>query len=565
MCASPRLYRLDIYHVVTLFSQSIMACTALTSCDVMPATFTTSSQNGASTPFVEVGYASTGFLIMCSAIVMIMTPAVGMLYSGLARTEHALSVMLLCCLAYAIVSIQWVIFGFSLSFSESSYSPFIGNLAYVGLEGLTWQALPLSAPAVSGIVYALYQLQFATVTVAIIFGSVIERIHILPSILFMFVWTTCIYDPIAYWTWGAHGWVRNMSCLSSIGEGKTPCQIGGLDFAGGGPVHMASGTAALAFCIFLGRRKHVEETDAEPKPHSVMNVFLATVLLWMGWFGFNGGSALAATPRAGYAAMVTTIAASAGGVTWSLIDCIKTKRFSGIAFCSGAVAGLVGITPASGYVNAWSAILIGIITAAGVVLALPIKGHFGYDDATDAWGLHGVGGFIGNICTGLFASKAIPTLDGTVIPGGLFFDGTGYLLGYNLAAAAATVAYSFVGTLIIIFLIDKIPGLSFRLDEEHERKGTDIAIMGETAECSMAHLHRAVLSQSSLVPINEESPRKKTQTAWMGESDQHCHCHCQGHTHATDGNKRDIKTPGGKTVIKVKSNPFNELDEVTVS
>lgn len=455
---------------------------SLTACDVMPSTLTTNSQNGDPTsPFVEIGFASTGYLIVCSALVMIMTPAVGLVYSGLSRSQHSLSVILICCLSYAVVSVQWVIWGFSLAFSQSSYSPFIGNLGYVGLEDVTWQGWSLTAPAVPVIAFALYQLQFATVTVALIFGSVIERIRIVPCLVFMFVWTTCIYDPIAYWTWSERGWVRNMSCLGTIAKGKTPCQIGGLDFAGGGPVHMASGAAALAFCIFLGRRKNPGGVDETFKGHSISSVFIGTALLWMGWFGFNAGSALAATPRAAYAGVVTTVSASSGALAWCIIEYVYTKKMSGIAFCSGAIAALVGITPASGFVNAWSSIIIGAVTAVCCFYAIRLKNFFGFDDAADVWGLHGVGGFVGNVCTGLFAKKSIALLDGTVIPGGAFFDGHGKLLGYNIAAALATLSYSFVGTYVIIYIINKIPGLKFRLDAEHEVSGTDINIMGELA------------------------------------------------------------------------------------
>jgi Amt family ammonium transporter len=281
---------------------------------------------------------------------------VGLLYSGFSRSHHALSIILICCLCYAVVSIQWVIWGFSLGFSETSTSPFIGNLDWAGLEDVSWNGLPLTAPAIPAIAFSLFQLQFATVTVALIFGSVIERIRIAPSLLFMFVWTTVVYDPIAYWTWSAHGWIRNLDCLDTIGAGKTPCLVGGLDFAGGGPVHIASGTTALAFCIFLGRRKNPPGVDAEFKAHSVTNIFLGTALLWMGWFGFNVGSALAATSRAANAAIVTTIAAPASALAWSGVDYFHhARKFSSIAFCSGAIAGLVGITPASGFVNAaWS-------------------------------------------------------------------------------------------------------------------------------------------------------------------------------------------------------------------
>lgn len=431
---------------------------------------------------MEHGYASIAFMIPSSAIVMVMTPAVGLYYSGQSRSHHALTIIMLSCLSYAITTVQWTLLGFSLAFSENAYNGFIGNLDYAFFQGVNWQAFPLTAPAIPSIALANYQLQFATITVALVFGSVVERIRVLPCMLFMFVFATLVYCPIAYWTWGARGWIKNMSCLSTLGAGDTPCQIGALDFAGGGPVHMASGAASLAFCLFLGQRKrHPEDSDEEFKPHSVASVFLGTALLWMGWFGFNGGSALAASSRAAYAATCTTIAASTGALFWCVIEYAFTRKFSGVGFCSGAIAGLVGITPASGFVDAWAALLIGAITASVCFFNVRLKAKLGYDDAIDAWGVHGFGGFVGNICTGLFASRDIAALDGSVIAGGVFVNGEWALLGYNVLAALATICYSFVLTLMIVAAINRIPRLHFRLDEHMEFEGGDLHQMGEEA------------------------------------------------------------------------------------
>jgi len=408
---------------------------------------------------------------------MLMTPAVGLLYSGLSRSKNALTVVMISFLAYAVVSVQWVLFGFSLSFSESG-SAIMGNFYFGGFQNISWDALLHTAPQVPGAVFALFQMQFAAVTVAIIFGSVVERIRLVPSLLFMFIWTTVIYDPIAYWTWGFRGWIRNMSC-PSLYLTSAPCLVGGLDFGGGGPVHMASGAAGLAFCIFLGHRKRVG-ADAF-RPHNLTNVFLGTALLWFGWFGFNSGSATGATPRAAYAALVTTVSASSGALAWVLFDYVRTGKLSGIAFCSGALAGLVGITPGSGFVNAWSAIIIGMVTAICSAFSIQIKERLGYDDSADAWGIHGVGGLAGSILTGLFASKTIAALDGSVIEGGAFIDGSWALLGYQVAGSAAILGYSFIGTLIIIFTINSIPGLHFRVSESDELMGGDLGEMGEVA------------------------------------------------------------------------------------
>jgi Amt family ammonium transporter len=256
---------------------------------------------------------------------------------------------------------------------------------------------------------------------------------------------------------------------------QTPCLVGGLDYAGGGPVHMASGAAALAFCIFLGHRKRIAF-----KPHNLTNVFLGTALLWMGWFGFNAGSSLNATARAGYAGLATTISASSGGLAWSMVDYARTGKWSGIAFCSGVIAGLVGITPAAGFVSAWASIVIGVLAAVTCYFGIMLKDVLGYDDSADAFGVHGVGGFVGSILTGIFADKDIAALDGGVIAGGVI-NGNNMLLVYNLAGAFAILAYSFFGTMILLYLINIIPGCKFRPSAEEESVGGDYAEMGEAA------------------------------------------------------------------------------------
>ncbi|KAJ3275949.1 hypothetical protein HDV01_006816 [Terramyces sp. JEL0728] len=458
----------------------------------MPAALASNPTNSGSVPFVEIGYPSTGFVLISAALVMVMTPGVGILYSGLSRSKNALTIIMLSMLAYAVVAIQWVVMGFSLTFSETG-SPFIGNFEWAGLVGADQQGMALTAVTIPMIVFALYQMQFATVTVAIIFGGVTERVRLLPSIIFIFVWTTLIYDPVAYWTWGARGWIKNMSCISSAADlSQTPCQVGGIDFAGGGPVHMASGAAALAFCIFLGKRK-----GGDFKPHNVSNVFIGTALVWMGWFGFNAGSALDATARAGMAGVVTTVAASAGALGWVLCDGIRTKKLSGIGFCSGALAGLVGITPAAGYVTPLASILIGFVTAVLCYFAVMAKELIGFDDSLDAFGLHGVGGFVGSILTAFCASSYVTLLDSLGIPGGVVVNGNWHLLGYNIAGSVSILTYSFVGTYVIILIINYIPGLHFRQSEEQEMLGGDICEMGEVAY--------------ELVPATNEIPSMKNE------------------------------------------------------
>ena len=422
---------------------------------LMPSSFLIEASDSNAVPFVEIGFASSSFILVCTALVMLMTPGVGLLYSGLTRSKNALTMVMLSFLCYSVVCIQWVIWGYSLTFSETG-SRFIGNFANAGLAGVGISG-HMSSLNIPVILFALYQMQFATVTAAIIFGSVTDRVRLLPSLIFIFFWTTVVYDPIAYWTWGPSGWLK---------------LLGGLDFAGGGPVHMASGFSALAFCIFLGHRKRLP--GDEFKPHNMTSVFLGTALLWFGWFGFNAGSALAATPRAAMAGMVTTIAASAGSLAWLSVDYIQRGKLSGVGFCSGAIAGLVAITPAAGFVAPWAAIVIGAIGGICCAYAIKLKDLLGFDDALDAFGIHGVGGLVGSLLTGIFTSKdLVAWMDGTVIPGGAI-DGNWYLLAYNLAGAVSIISYSVVVTLVLLYGINLIPGLHFRPSIEEEHLGGNI-------------------------------------------------------------------------------------------
>ncbi|KAI8917260.1 hypothetical protein PhCBS80983_g03336 [Powellomyces hirtus] len=431
--------------------------------------------NGGDTPFTEFGYASTAFIIICSALVFFMTPGLGLFYSGMSRTKNALSLIMISMLSMSIITIQWVLFGFSLSFSETG-GRFIGNFDMAGFKGLGASALPLTAPQIPGILFALFQMQFATITAALIFGSVAERIRLMPAMLFVFVWSTVVYNPVAYWTWSARGWLKSLSCLDTI-TSDLPCMIGGLDFAGGGPVHIASGFSGLAYCLMAGKR---HRTDEPFKAHNMTNVFLGLALLWYGWYGFNAGSALAATPRAAMAGLVTTLSAAAGSLFWVLCDYVLHRKLSGLGFCSGAVAGLVGITPAAGYVEPWAAIVIGGVTAVCCNLACRLKTTLGFDDSLDAWGVHGVGGVVGGILTGVFARKWIAGLDGAVIEGG-WVDGNFIQVGYQLAGCVTIAAWAFFVSLIILFVIDKIPGFHIRPNAEDHLLGNDLGEMGEVA------------------------------------------------------------------------------------
>lgn len=303
-----------------------------------------------------------------------------------------------------------------------------------------------------------------------------QRCRILPGVVFMVIWNTFVYDVVANWQWSARGWLHNLSCLDTL-QDVMPCGMGSLDFAGGGPVHMVAGFSGLAYSLVIGKRN----IDNDPmRPHNLTNVFLGTALLWMGWYGFNGGSALAASNRASFACIATMIAASTGSLAWVIKDYLRSGKISGVGYCSGALAGLVGVTPGSGFVSPWAAAIIGIVASVCCNYACRLKEYADADDSLDAFALHGVGGFVGDILCGVFAQQWVARLDGTVILGGPM-DKFPTQIGYQLVAAVSISAYAFFATLIIVYVIDIIPGLHLRLTAEEEVIGGDISEMGEIA------------------------------------------------------------------------------------
>ncbi|KAL0958506.1 hypothetical protein HGRIS_000648 [Hohenbuehelia grisea] len=402
--------------------------------------------------------------VLCSmALVWLMIPGVGFFYSGLLRRKNALSMIWVSVMAIAVVSFQWFFWGYSLAFSETG-SAYIGNLKYFGLKGVLDQP-SIGSDKIPAIVFCVYQLMFACITPALAIGGIAERGRLGPLMVFVFVWSTLVYDPIACWTWNTNGWSFVM---------------GGLDFAGGTPVHISSGTAALAISIYLGKRRGYGTERLAYKPHNVSYVVLGAVFLWFGWFGFNGGSALGANLRAAQACIVTNLAASVGGLTWMLWDYRLEKKWSAVGFSSGAIAGLVAITPGSGFVGAPAAVLFGVMGGTLCNFATQLKFLLGYDDALDIFASHGVGGMVGNILTALFAQASVAAFDGTEIPGG-WIDHNYIQLGYQLADSVAGFAYSFVMTTIILWIMHFIPGLRLRSSEEAEILGIDDADMGEFA------------------------------------------------------------------------------------
>lgn len=310
------------------------------------------------------------------------------------------------------------------------------------------------------IVFCLYELLFAACTVQIVIGGSFERGRIIPSLVFGFCWCTIVYCPIACWTWNSNGWLYNLPSL---------------DFAGGGPVHISSGWAALAYAIVLGKRqKPTIHAHHHGKPHNTTLVFLGTCFIWFGWFGFNGGSALNGSIRSMYAAFNTQTAASTGVLGWVLIDMIKHKgRFSVVGACEGAIAGLVGITPAAGYVSVWLAAVIGFLTAVVCALCQNVNDWIGVDEGLYVFKLHGIGGMVGSFLTGIFANQAISALDGvSLYPGGI--NGNGIQVGKQFAEITAISAYSFTVSCILLFVLKYIPYMHLRVDEQAEIKGLDL-------------------------------------------------------------------------------------------
>lgn len=389
-------------------------------------------------------------------------------YSGLARRKSALSLIWLSTMATAVVSFQWFFWGYSLAFSHTA-SSFIGDLSNFGLRDVL--ARPsVGSTRIPDLLYCVYQGMFASITVALATGAVSERGRLLPCVIFMFVWTTLVYDPIACWTWNPAGWSY---------------KLGGLDFAGGTPVHISSGTAALAYSYILGKRKGHGTHALNYRPHNVTYIVIGTVFLWVGWFGFNAGSALGANLRAVMAALVTNLAACVGGVTWCLVDYRLEKKWSTVGFCSGVISGLVCVTPGSGFIPAWAAVVYGLTAGIGCNFATQLKYYLGADDALDIFAVHGIGGLLGNLLTGFFAADYIAHLDGVTKIDGGWINQHWVQLAIQLADSVTGMTYSFAMTCIILltlsFLSRWLPSLKLRATPEEEEVGIDDTELGEFA------------------------------------------------------------------------------------
>lgn len=405
----------------------------------------------------EVDTGAVAWLLAATSFVVLMTFGVGLFYGGLSRRKNAISTIMLSYISVALVTLQWVLIGYSLSFAPSVLGGFIGGLDHVGLAGL--------GDAVSGVpapIYVAFQGAFAAITAALLTSALVERVKVEGFMLFIVLWATLVYAPLAHWVWGG-GWLHRV-----LGEalGAAP-----LDFAGGTVVHIDSGFSALALVLAIGARRWLEGRVVTP-PHNVPLALLGMALIWFGWFGFNAGSALAADESAANALLVTHVAASAGAVTWSLISLAKTGRLSSVGFASGALAGLVAITPAAGYVDALSAIAIGVAAAIVSFYALEWRVRRGIDESLDAWAVHGMSGVVGAVLTGVFAREAIGGVPGLI-------EGNAVQVASQAISAVVAAAYAFAVTYILAKAVDKLVGLRAR--EEEEYVGLDVAKHGEEA------------------------------------------------------------------------------------
>jgi Amt family ammonium transporter len=403
---------------------------------------------------MPINSGDTAWLLVSAALVMFMTPGLAFFYGGMARRKNLLSTLMMSFVMPGIVGLIWVLYGYSLGFGPD-VGGFIGNLSFLGLKGVGQTPSAVYATTVPQLAYMAYQGMFAIITVALITGSVVERIKFSSLIVFAVAWLTLIYTPVAHWVWGG-GWLA---------------KLGALDFAGGTVVHINAGVSALALAMLLGKRKGFPQEPMEP--NNIPLVVLGAGMLWFGWFGFNAGSALSANGLASAAFVNTNTAAAAASLTWMFLSW-RQRKPAVLGAVTGAVAGLVAITPAAGFVTPMAAIAIGIVVSfVSFYSLILIKNKIKFDDALDVFACHGMGGMWGALATGIFATTAVNAMGSGAV------DGHWIQLLKQLAAVGAVAGFAFVGTLIIGKVIDKTLGL--RVKPVDETVGLDISQHGERA------------------------------------------------------------------------------------
>jgi Amt family ammonium transporter len=386
---------------------------------------------------------------------MIMTPGLGFFYGGLVRKKNMLSVLMQCMIAVAVVSVQWVLFGYSLAFHPGN--GFWGGFGWFALNGVGLEPYTDYAGTIPHQAFMIFQAMFAIITPALIIGAFAERMKFSSYIVFLLLWSTFVYDPVAHWVWGMGGYLKTM---------------GTLDFAGGTVVHINAGIAALVTALYLGKRKNLKYPIP---PHNLPLAVLGAALLWFGWFGFNAGSALGANGIAASAFVTTNTAAATAALSWALLDWIFVGKPTMLGTITGAVAGLVAITPAAGFVNVTGALAIGVLVAIVCYFMVSVvKPKLGYDDSLDAFGVHGIGGIVGALATGLFATTAINPAGAN----GLFYGNPKQFM-IQAMAVGATLVYTLVMTFVILKAVDLVFGV--RVKEKDEAIGLDLSQHHESA------------------------------------------------------------------------------------
>ena len=398
----------------------------------------------------------TAFILVCAALVLLMTPGLALFYGGMVRRKNVLGTIMQSFVMISLISIEWVYLGYSMSFGPD-VSGFIGNLAWAGLAGVGAAPNADYAPTIPHVVFMIYQCMFAVITPALITGAFAERVKFSAFVIFSVAWAVLVYNPVCHWVWGTGGFLKNM---------------GVLDFAGGLVVHLTCGAAALASVMVIGPRK--DHGKRQFFPHNLPMTLLGTGLLWFGWFGFNAGSALAADAVAGSAFVSTHLGGMAGMAMWTVVEWLYQGRPTTLGAASGAVAGLATITPAAGYVTPNSAVIIGLIAGLCCYFAVVLKSKLRFDDSLDVVGIHGLGGLIGTLMAGLLATKGIN-------PGGAdgLFYGNPAQLGIQATGIAVVGAYAFIVSFILLKVIHVAMGL--RLTQDNEGVGLDVAEHNEAA------------------------------------------------------------------------------------
>lgn len=387
-----------------------------------------------------INAADTAWMLIATAMVMIMTPTLGFFYGGLVRKKNILSVLIQCMVILALISIQWILFGYSLAFGPDK-GGVIGGLEWIGLKGVG--LTPLDGQTIPHQLFVCFQMMFAVITPALIVGTFVERIKFSGFFLFIILWSTFIYDPMAHWVWATGGWLFSM---------------GALDFAGGTVIHITAGISALVFSILIGRRSGNGKSSS---PHSLPFAVMGASFLWFGWFGFNAGSALGVKVQTVSAFLNTNTAAAAATLTWLIMDWFTHETPTALGVITGLVAGLVAITPAAGYVTPMAAIMIGAGgSIMGFIFVSYVKKRFGYDDSLDVFGVHGMAGIWGALATGLFASKEIGGTDG-------LFYGNPHQLWVQFVTVLVAIVFSAAGTYIIYKICDFILGMRVELRDEN--------------------------------------------------------------------------------------------------